>query len=210
MTAAVMDLPVVRTEVELAAELLWLLCASRVVPADGAWLENVCHLVGIEVNEVREAETRVADVRRFVPPRREAASEPGRSARRPPAPRALRRPATRTRPVQDDKLWCPRHTDGQGAWLAAESFGLRADRPGKRKPWCRECTTAYAAGKYLSRATVEMLQAGGVLVSELPADSPLLARPCPRCNEPFLPTDRVVMGDPMVLHKCCGDEDGRT
>lgn len=124
-------------------------------------------------------------------------AEPPRGTNRPlPPPKPLR-------PNREGMLRCARHDGGAGDWLAKESFALRADRPGHRKSWCRECTRAYAAGKYLSTATLLALHGEGVLVSSLPAGLALLSKPCPACRESWQASDVVVAGEVFVIHKEC-------
>lgn len=127
-----------------------------------------------------------------------AAQGPLRGTRRPGVP-----PPRPPRQSRDGELHCPRHNGGAGAWLPEYQFQLRADRPGKRKSWCQPCTSAYSASKYLSASTLAALYGPGVRVADLPANSPLLQRGCPACQEKWRPTDVIVGGTITPFHKEC-------
>lgn len=122
----------------------------------------------------------------------------------PPKAQTYHPHASRKRVVREDGfLRCPRHNDGAGEWLPPDDFALRTDHQtpdsdGHRRSWCKECTAAYQAERYLS---VRAAHGGNVRLTYLhqPSDA---GASCSICKQPILPGEAVaVLAQPM--HEKC-------
>jgi hypothetical protein len=174
------------------------------------WTPRVYAILDEWCDQVEERlEEGDADAVPHLPPHAPPASRPSNPAPAPaakppargtPKPRGSSRPPRAERPGE---LRCPKHDAGVGSWLPVAAFRPRKDRPGKHQSWCRECTNAYAARKYLSASTLAALTGDGLVVATLSPTSPLLAEPCPACSESWRATDRIVSGGIVVFHKEC-------
>lgn len=200
--------PAPLTEAEQREVLAIVRAGLGAAPVGRHWSSRVYDALEEWCNQVEEAlDAGVDPVPMPVP-------APSGSAPPPPAPptpgpaRGTARPNVApprpSRPTRPGQLFCPDHPtrSGRGAWLPISAFAERADRPGKHRPWCRECTRGYAAAKYLSTATLRALMEDGLRVRDLPRHSPLLAKPCPACDAAWEPDD-VVQGGTVIFHQEC-------
>lgn len=195
-----------------ADALLLLIRAGEIIKGEG---QSAMDALDLSMEDMSAARTRADKPRRPVAPlpAHERADTPApeapiaRSA--PPAPSAptvqtYHPHASRKRAVREDGfLRCPRHDNGEGAWLEPDAFSLRTDHQtpesdGHRRSWCKQCTAAYQAERYLS---VRAAHGGNVRLTYLhdPTDP---AVSCTICHQPILPDQAVaILAQPM--HEKC-------
>lgn len=214
-----------RTEEEVTADVVWRLIQRGILSDRPGDVHQVCQILGLDLLALRDASARLAVPERYQPPRRipcrqhpppapsrhRPAPNPGGVAARPtptPPPTQADEDAavlvgrvTNTRPhLEDGRLWCGRHDDGEGAWLDPEAFGARADRPGVRRSACRDCEAAYSRERYLDAERLRLLR---VAVAVLDRESVHVGDQCARCRGPLRTGDSVVAVDVVLAHEKC-------
>lgn len=101
---------------------------------------------------------------------------------------------TVTRPNREGQRFCGKHNEGKGAYLPLINFAVKDKRTGARKSWCRDCTVAYMATRYVRVGAK-------VLTVEVTEADACVGKLCPACTNPFVIGDHV-QGE-NVQHEAC-------
>jgi hypothetical protein len=80
---------------------------------------------------------------------------------------------------------CPKHDEGEGAWLPLGAFGVKNPATGALKSWCIECTKAYQRERYVAVTAKTM-------TVELIEGDRCVGHDCPSCGLPFEIGERIT------------------